>query len=286
MCTLLTLSSAKWGRAAEKRIREDASANPHGMSLLLIKEDGSASQLRTFDVQLVLTVLRNSDWARFFLHSRWSTQGEVNLQNTHGWEEDGVFYMHNGCLSHPDAGRHAVDSQLIGEWLRAGDRRHALASLEGEGFANVLLVTPEIGEYIVSRSVGGSLHTDGEGNFSTSDDAELGLVQDVTPGYTVHDMPRPRPRPSWGWRDDADYSAWEDKYFLDRAAARVPPADDSIDTRPTAEDFDLLEKYPEDWDEYQEALDTRDASWLREIRQMWAELESEAGPKSKTGTGG
>jgi hypothetical protein len=311
MCTLLTLSADKWGRAAEARIRRDADSNPDGLSLLLIPESGEVTHLRTLRVDEVLLALRNFKWERFILHSRWATQGTVNLRNTHGWDAgQGVYYFHNGCLAHPDAGNHDVDSQLIGEWLEAGGVEHALGMLGDEGFANVILADVEGREMWVSRSAGGSLHTDGRGNYATASDADLGITQDVEPGVYVLQLPEAPRRRMSRWAYDP-YERWEADYWesrirrsLDTPPADTPPADvepeAEVDMGPTAylpprrtvvsftgEDFHHLELNPDDWDEFQEALDEADAEWLEEIRERWRELEADSGgeaPKSKTGT--
>lgn len=167
MCTLLTLSAEKWSREAEARIKQDAEWNPDGFSLLLVTPDGAHSQLRAMDIETILLLLRNVEWSRFFLHSRYATQGEVRLDTTHGWAEEGVFYQHNGCLSSPDARAYEVDSQAIGAWLFEGGVEFALGRLRDEKFANVFLIDVVAGFYAVSRSVAGSLFTDGDGNYST-----------------------------------------------------------------------------------------------------------------------
>lgn len=180
MCTLLTVSSEFFSRALEQRILDDAQHNPDGFSLLLTAEEGTHTLIRTMDVSLVLSVLRSASWDRMFLHSRFATQGSVGLENTHGWENDGVFYFHNGCLSAPESIGLPVDSQAIGLWLNEGGIEHAMERLALEPFANVFMVDTQTGFYTICRSTSGSLHTDGQGNFST---AAFGTIaMPVAPG--------------------------------------------------------------------------------------------------------
>jgi len=167
MCTILTVSSEFFSRALEQRILMDGENNSDGFSLLLVSDDGAHTIIRTMDVQTALMVLRSADWSRMLLHSRYATQGSVGLVNTHGWEATGVFYFHNGCLSAPEAQSLPVDSQAIGVWLAQAGVDYALQRLATETFANVFLVDVTTGLYTVSRSLSGSLYSDGHGNFST-----------------------------------------------------------------------------------------------------------------------
>lgn len=180
MCTLLTIGADQWSRAMERHIQNDAMHNPHGFALLLLAEGGARTVLRTMDIEPILSLLRNTEWERMFLHSRWATQGSVRLDNTHGWSDDGVFYMHNGCLMSMDADSYPVDSQAIGEWLREGGVDYAIQNLKGEAFANVFMVDLEGGYYAVNRSQHGALYTDGFGNYATTAVGDISV--EVMPG--------------------------------------------------------------------------------------------------------
>ena len=180
MCTLLTVSAGLWSRALENHIRRDAENNPHGFSLLLLSEYGAETILRSMDINVILSTLRNSEWTRMFLHSRYATQGSVRLDNTHGWSEDGVFYMHNGCLTSKDSWSYEVDSQAIGEWIKYGGIDRALAELRSEMFANVFMIDVNDEYFVVSKSASGSLYTDGQGNYATVPFADI--CSPVVPG--------------------------------------------------------------------------------------------------------
>jgi hypothetical protein len=180
MCTLLTIGAEQWSRAMENHIKDDAFHNPHGFALLLLNKHGARTILRSMDIEPILALLRNSDWERMFLHSRWATQGSVRLDNTHGWSDDGVFYMHNGCLMSKDGDSYPVDSQAIGEWIRHGGVDRALQNLQMEMFANVFMVDLDGGYYAVNRSMHGTLFTDGMGNYATNPIGSISM--DVVPG--------------------------------------------------------------------------------------------------------
>lgn len=168
MCTILTVNSAFYSRGLERRILADAAGNNHGFSLLLTDENGALLALRSMDIDPIIALIRATKWERLFLHSRWATQGEVSLANTHGWQSDAVFYFHNGSLMSDDAYVYPVDSQAIGQWIVEGGIGGALEKLRDEPFANVFMVDTEAGYYTVSRGTAGSLYTDGNGNYSTN----------------------------------------------------------------------------------------------------------------------
>lgn len=168
MCTVLTVSVNHYSDKLVGHILRDAANNSHGFALVLIDENGSASLIRSLEISVILAALKFSPWERMFLHSRWATQGEISLANTHGWEASGYIYMHNGCLWDPEATNYAVDSQLIGAWIDTGGVDYALDCLQQEPYANVLIVDPEHETYYMSRSKMGSLYTDWEGNYSTN----------------------------------------------------------------------------------------------------------------------
>lgn len=167
MCTLLTVSSSQWNKALESHIRSDARSNPDGFACLLTDMDGAHTLVRSMNIEVILTVLRNSDWERMFLHTRYATTGETRLDNTHGWESNGAVYFHNGKLQSRDADGLAVDSQAIGLWLSRHGLPETIERLQQEPFANVFIVDLDTGIYTVFRSATGSLYTDGSGSYST-----------------------------------------------------------------------------------------------------------------------
>jgi predicted glutamine amidotransferase len=129
-----------------------------------------------------MAVLDNTRWDRMFLHCRFATQGDPTLDNTHGWANNGVFFMHNGVLMNPEAYRYNVDSQLIGGWLFDGVD-HTLEQLQKESYANVFLIDTNSGYYCVSRSEVGTLFTDWQGNYSSN---PVGRIRVPVPNFSTN----------------------------------------------------------------------------------------------------
>lgn len=167
MCTIMTVSKEVWSEEIEKQILTDSYTNSDGFALLLFTEQGAHTILRSFSVEAVLELLNSLPWSRMFLHCRYATKGGVSLENIHGWANQGVFYMHNGAIAAPESALFAVDSQAIGEWLEGGVDT-ATKELQAEPYANVMLIDTRSNYYVVNRSKGGTLFTDGRGNFSTN----------------------------------------------------------------------------------------------------------------------
>lgn len=193
MCTILSVSKEYYGRPLWNRIYQDACNNPHGYALILVDEAGASTVLRTLNLDTVFTLLEAGGWSRMFLHCRFATQGSVTLDNTHGWGVNGTFYMHNGVLMNPAADRYAVDSQLIGEWLREGTLA-ALDRLYYEPYANVFVVDTTEGYYGMHRSATGTLFTDWQGNYSSN---RFGRCRHAVPMYTnqTHWIIEPKAQP-------------------------------------------------------------------------------------------
>jgi hypothetical protein len=187
MCTLLTVDATTWEthrKALIRRIARDFQQNGDGLSLLLTSQGEPTLQLRCFTPALLLGVLRQAAWDRMYLHQRFATQGAKALASAHGWAtEEGTFVMHNGCLRHPDALGHEVDSQAILQWLNEGGDRATLEHLRSEPFANVFLIDTLNGDYTVHRSSTGSLVTDDRGNYSTYEIPEAGIINEVDAGW-------------------------------------------------------------------------------------------------------
>ena len=154
----------------EDRISRDIAHNSHGFSILLVDEFGKAvgqsCGLSKTDTAPIMDYLWQNDYHRAFVHLRFATGQHRGLAQTHRWESNGVWYMHNGVLRASPA-HLKVDSLQIGEWLKV-DIDYTLARLAKNMYANVFLVDEEKDTYYVSRSSTGSLFTDGKGNFSTN----------------------------------------------------------------------------------------------------------------------
>ena len=184
MCTLLTLDRATWDADQPgwaRRVLDDARANPDGLAVLVAKASGEYSSLRTQDSAAAIGFLAASDWTRCWVHARYGTGGEPVLEHTHGFCSRGVWYMHNGFIRQPPAATLPVDSMAIGKWIQDNEVYDRLAK---EHYANVFLVAPHAGVWTMVRAgAGGSLYTDGLGNFATVATGEVS--QAVPPGTTL-----------------------------------------------------------------------------------------------------
>lgn len=182
MCSIITIKqgSLKLERL-EKYLSKESFSNDDGMSLLVQDKKGKMTALRTFNLDLIMAVLKGMEWSRMWMHMRAATQGEVNIRNTHGWmTTDGTAIMHNGILWDKDAYKFNVDSELIVDWVEQLGIDFALEMLKEESYANVFLIK-NLGDYYVSRTKSGTLFTDGNGNFSTNQVGQIN--KPVKPGF-------------------------------------------------------------------------------------------------------
>lgn len=169
MCSIITIDNGtlKPGKL-EKYLERETMFNDDGMVIQIQDSHGRMSSLKTFEVDSAMAFLNSNSWVRMWMHMRAATQGAVNLRNIHGWlTNDSTAVMHNGILSDKDSKAFNVDSELIVHWLETLGLSYTLEMLLGEHFANVFIIK-NTGDYVVSRTGGGSLFTDGEGNFSTN----------------------------------------------------------------------------------------------------------------------
>jgi len=121
---------------------------------------------------------------RVWLHLRFATTGFTGINGMHGFVADKYRVFHNGCLSRPLAYTYNVDSELIAADIINYSIDTALDNLREDNFANVMVVDTTNGAYHVHRTGGGSLHTDGLGNYSTY---PMGTVSiPVAAGYTAY----------------------------------------------------------------------------------------------------
>lgn len=190
MCTLLTVDRAAFSKKILARINMDARYNDDGFSLLTLGKHGEPALLRTMSIDDVFSALDVLKWERFFLHCRAATQGTIMLENTHGWDAAGVFYMHNGILRDKMAEYFPVDSQLIGHKIETVGMNGTMEWLTSESFANVFFVNPSLSWYQVFKSENGSLYTDGKGNYSTNRVSNIKRYIKPNEFYS-HDLPLP-----------------------------------------------------------------------------------------------
>lgn len=167
MCTIMTATPEQWTTELVAQMRADARSNGDGFALVLMRDEQAVAVVRSMNFETILSALDNEEWSRFFLHCRFATQGSRVLANTHGWDSNGVFVMHNGVLYDKNTAYFDVDSQVINYWIRVHGIDGAAEKLQGEPWANVFMIDPGTGVYLVNRSTDGSLYMDGLGNYST-----------------------------------------------------------------------------------------------------------------------
>ncbi len=195
MCTIMTVSSSYFSTNADaviERIRVDARGNGDGWSLIAYRYgDASSTSIRATDLGTVLAMvpwLLTDNYDRIWLHARYSTGSYIGLNYTHGFTAGHHSVMHNGILRADAAARYEVDSQLIPDLITTlgilPAARHLVAT---EHYANCLIVDTSDGSYVVTRTATGSLHTDGEGNYSSG---QMPGIDKVVPvGIITHEAP-------------------------------------------------------------------------------------------------
>lgn len=180
MCTILTVSRKFFTTHEEetlRRINNDAISNDDGWSLITVgRRADEVTVLKSLYLDDILAVIKNNkSWRRFFLHSRMATTRALGLDACHAFSaSNGWFVMHNGSLSHKKARRFPVDSELIAALIKDYGPDTTTSFLrENESYANCFLVNPESGKYRIVRLTSGSLYTDGKGNYSSRDFADI-----------------------------------------------------------------------------------------------------------------
>ena len=193
MCTLLTVnrklitSTVEIANAIVHRMREDAMVNSDGFNLILCGEkDTHAMNVQLMSIDSVLAILDSVEWTRMWLHSRMSTTDVKGVQGCHGFRTyEGWLVQHNGVITAGTATRLPVDSMVIADILATHCVEDTVAWLHtNASYANVFLVNPDNGEWVMSRSIQGSLYTDGLGNFSSHPIKEAGITT-LVPNFSV-----------------------------------------------------------------------------------------------------
>lgn len=174
MCTLYTFNNDLWTNdriQLENRIRQDWRHNSDGASILGGNDiDPCNTFLQTFSLETTIAMINSmfSDGSeRVWIHLRSATTTFVNLNGIHGFIADSYRVFHNGVLSRADSYKYNVDSELIAEDIKTYGLQTALNNLSEDSFANVMIVDVNNGNYHINRTTSGSLHTDGNGNYST-----------------------------------------------------------------------------------------------------------------------
>lgn len=177
MCTLLTIDRDAYlcdKKAIHSRILNDVVMNADGLSLVAVDPLAPMTNfsMNCMAVGHVLTLLDSfflsaSEYSRIWLHTRAATTDYVGIPFNHGFTDSrGVIVQHNGIVHNYRS--LAVDSFNLVDY-RTENAYQFLDDLTTamENFANVFLIRPDLNTYGVVRVWGGTLFTDGNGNYST-----------------------------------------------------------------------------------------------------------------------
>lgn len=179
MCTLYVFTTDNKS-AFIRQITADAVYNSDGFSVL-IAHGTTFSLFRTENLDLFLDVIVMSDGDRYFAHCRMATTAYKGVTRCHGLDAGDYTIFHNGVIDYPGD----LDSRGIADLFKNHPLDFALNALSGFTYANVIAVDTMTGDYYVNRSEVGSLHTDGNGSYSTV--AIKGTCDTPVPlGYTEY----------------------------------------------------------------------------------------------------
>ena len=102
MCVILHALKKRHMRRPE--IVEAMRANSSGFAMFALKPDGTRESIRTLDEKELLDFFdrKVEDDDEVAMHARIPSRGGKSLANVHGWEEDGVVFMHNMTITAVD----------------------------------------------------------------------------------------------------------------------------------------------------------------------------------------
>lgn len=170
------------------RVLSDVVSNADGLSLIAVDPLAPMTNfsMNCMAVGHILNLLDlfftgASEYSRIWLHTRMATTDYVGIPFNHGFTDNrGTIIQHNGVVH--NYRNFAVDSFNLVDY-RTENAYQFLEDLETamENFANVFLIRPDLNTYGVVRVWGGTLFTDGDGNYSTRPVA--GVDDPVAIGY-------------------------------------------------------------------------------------------------------
>ena len=79
--------------------------NPSGFFMAALRADGSKETIRTLEQKDAIAFFDDKvkDDDEFVMHARIPSRGAKSLDNVHGWESDGIYFMHNMTISTIDS---------------------------------------------------------------------------------------------------------------------------------------------------------------------------------------
>ena len=109
----------------------------------------------------------SSECSRIFLHARAATTDFVGIGYLHGFTDfNGRIIMHNGIIRNDE--HLSIDSYRLVNLPFSTSNMLEYLQTNQDTYANVFVIDTQEREYTVLRMITGSLHTDGQGNFSTN----------------------------------------------------------------------------------------------------------------------
>ena len=250
MCTLHCFegSNADVKSRHIDQIERDWQRNSDGASVIMLDDHGECLlRFQTIKLKYLTSMLKSSKGTRYIVHLRASTTPTTGVSGCHCFDsESGEWiYAHNGIVYGHIASYARVDSLQLGHELDTESyvdgERCELPDWTHHNFANVIAYHTYTQRVFVHRSDGGSLHHDGNGNWSTVRINQH--YNPVLPGwYTVHGeclvkYPESVHSP-WLYRG---HGHWQ--YKPDVSANTTTPSS-SADDAPYVECDDCRDMYP------------------------------------------
>ena len=95
MCVIC--HAAKKRHIKREEVEEAMRNNSSGFCMVALHGDGTREVLRTLERKAALDFFdgKVKEEDEFVMHARIPSVGEVAMDNVHGWEEDGILFMHN-----------------------------------------------------------------------------------------------------------------------------------------------------------------------------------------------
>lgn len=102
MCIIAAAAKKRFMHRDE--VIESMRVNSSGFFMAALKPDGTRKTIRTLDDKEALgffdSTVQEED--AFVMHARIPSRGAKNIENVHGWESDGILFMHNMTITDID----------------------------------------------------------------------------------------------------------------------------------------------------------------------------------------
>lgn len=97
--------AAKKRHITRDEVLECMRVNSSGFFMCALRPDGTRDTIRTLDEKEAIKFFDDKvkDEDAFVMHARIPSRGEKTLENVHGWESDGILFMHNMTITDVDA---------------------------------------------------------------------------------------------------------------------------------------------------------------------------------------